>query len=60
MAMEQRTRRVWLETAIIFAAWAVFALLLANQSYVQASLAGRQMPLVTALRSKLSRAPNPN
>ena len=39
-----------METAIIFAAWAVFGLLLANQSYIQTALAGRQMPVVTALR----------
>ena len=49
MVGEQRHRRLWLETAIIFAAWAVFGLLLTNQSYIQAALGGRQMPLVIAL-----------
>src|SRR5688572_2424169 len=56
MVMEQRNRRLWLETAIIFAAWAVFGLLLANQSYIQAALGGRQMPVVTALRPALLEA----
>jgi two-component system, LytTR family, sensor kinase len=45
-----------METAIIFAAWAVFGLLLANQSYIQAALGGRQMPVVTALRPGLLEA----
>lgn len=56
MVMEQRNRRRWMETAIIFAAWAVFGLLLANQSYLQAALAGRQMPWRTALRPALLEA----
>jgi len=56
MVDEQRNRRFWMETAIIFAAWAVFGLLLANQSYVQAALGGRQMPVVTALRPGLLEA----
>ena len=53
---EQRNRRLWLETAIIFAAWTVFELLLANQSYIQSALGGRQMPWVTALRPGLLEA----
>src|SRR6187431_2655469 len=56
MGAEQRNRRLWLETAIIFAAWAVFGLLLANQSYIQSALGGRQMPVVTALRPGLLEA----
>ena len=56
MVAEQRHRRLWLETAIIFAAWTVFGLLLANQSYIQAALGGRQMPLVIALRPGLLEA----
>jgi two-component system LytT family sensor kinase len=47
---QQPTRRVWLETAIIFAAWMVFGLLLANQNYIQTQLRGRQMPLWIAVR----------
>jgi two-component sensor histidine kinase len=53
---EPRHRRLWLETAIIFAAWMVFGLLLANQSYIQSALGGRPMPLVTALRPGLLEA----
>jgi len=56
MAAEQRHRRLWLEAAIIFAAWAVFGLLVANQSVIQSALGGRQMPWVTALRPGLLEA----
>ena len=56
MVAEQRRRRLWLETAIIFAAWTIFGLLLANQSYVQAALGGRQMPVWVALRPGLMEA----
>jgi two-component system LytT family sensor kinase len=56
MAAEQRNRRFWTETAIIFAAWAMFGLLVANQSVVQAALAGRQMPWIVALRQGLLEA----
>ncbi len=45
-----------METALIFAAWAVFGLLLAHQSYIQSSLGGRQMPWVIALRPALLEA----
>ena len=41
MAEEQRNRRFWLETALIFAAWAVFGLISSNQYYTQAELTGR-------------------
>ena len=50
MAAEQRTRRFWLETALIFAAWTVFGLLVANQSNMLATLGGRDMPWLVALR----------
>src|SRR5262245_18357139 len=54
--MPQQNRRLWLETAIIFAAWTVFALLQANQNYTLTALAGRQMPLFVALRPGLLEA----
>lgn len=50
---EQRSRRVLMETAIIFAAWAVFGLLLANQSFMQSMIGGRPMPWYVALRPGL-------
>ena len=53
---QQRKHRFWLETAIIFAAWTVFGLLLANQSYIQSALGGRQMPWIVALRPGLLEA----
>jgi two-component sensor histidine kinase len=53
MLTGQRHQRLWLETGIIFAAWAVFAALVAHQSYIQASMAGRQMPVFVALRPAL-------
>ncbi|HXT68833.1 MAG TPA: histidine kinase [Vicinamibacterales bacterium] len=53
MVAEQRNRRFWLETAIIFAAWAVFGLLVANQSTMLSSLGGRDMPWIVALRPAL-------
>jgi two-component system, LytTR family, sensor kinase len=51
--VKQQHRRLWLETAIIFAAWAVFALLVANQSNMLATMGGRDMPWVVALRPAL-------
>jgi LytS/YehU family sensor histidine kinase len=53
---KQKNRRLWLEAALVFAAWTVFGLLLANQSYIQAALDGRQMPLWVALRPGLVEA----
>ena len=53
MAAEQRSRRRWLETALIFAAWTVFGLLLANQIYIQSQLRGQSVPWVRVLRSGL-------
>jgi sensor histidine kinase YesM len=46
-------RRFWWETALIFAAWAVFGLLVANQSSMLSALGGRPMPWVVALRPAL-------
>ena len=56
MVEAQRNRRLWLETAIIFAAWAVFGLLVANQSSMLSALGGRPMPWVIALRPALLEA----
>ncbi len=56
MVAEPRNRRLWMETALIFAAWAIFGLLLANQSYIGSGLRGRQMPLWIALRPGLLEA----
>ena len=53
MVAEQRNRRLWLETALIFAAWTVFGLLLANQFHMQSELIGRPDPWVNALRAGL-------
>lgn len=39
-----------MEAAIIFAAWTIFGLLLAHQSYIQAAIGGRQMPWYVAVR----------
>jgi two-component system, LytTR family, sensor kinase len=38
---ENGKRRLWVEPALIFAAWTIFGLLLANQFYMQADLRGR-------------------
>ena len=56
MVMDQRNRRPWMEPAIIFAAWAVFALLVANQSNILAAMGGREMPWFVALRPALLEA----
>ena len=40
MGVEHRNRRRGLEVALIFAAWAVFGLLVANQSSMLSALAG--------------------
>jgi two-component system LytT family sensor kinase len=53
MAEQQRTRRRWLEIAFIFAAWTVFGLLMANQTYMMAQLGGRQAPWLILLRGSL-------
>lgn len=54
MAAEQRRRALWLEIAIIFAAWTVFGLILATQLYMQAQLGGRAAPWPAVLRSGLT------
>ena len=54
--MQIRHRRFWLETGIIFAAWTVFGLILATQSYVQGQLGGRQAPLDRVLWHSLVNA----
>jgi two-component system LytT family sensor kinase len=53
---QERNRRLWLETAIVFAAWAIFGLIRANQSYIQSALAGFQLPWLRALRPALLEA----
>lgn len=53
---EHRSRRFWMETAIIFAAWAVFGLLVANQSFTLSAMGGRQMPIYVAMRPALLEA----
>ena len=53
VVVEQRRRQAWVETAIIFAAWTVFGLILATQTYMQATMAGRQPPWPTVLRTGL-------
>ena len=56
MAAERRGRRLWLETALIFAGWTVFGLVLANQTYMQAALRGRQVTWLPVLRFGLLEA----
>ena len=56
MAEEQRNRRLWLETAVIFAAWTVFGLLLANQFHIQSELSGRPVSWARVLRHGLLEA----
>jgi two-component system LytT family sensor kinase len=51
--MRSSGRQRWLEAALIFAAWTVFGLLMANQTYMMAQLGGRQAPWVILLRSTL-------
>jgi two-component sensor histidine kinase len=53
MAGEQRNRQLWLEPALIFAAWTVFGLILANQFHMQAELSGRPDRWSDALRGAL-------
>jgi two-component sensor histidine kinase len=53
MVAKQRSRRRRLETALIFAAWTVFGLLLANQNRIQIALRGRTPPWVVVLRPAL-------
>jgi two-component sensor histidine kinase len=50
MAEEQRNRQLWLETALVFAAWTVFGLITANQSYMQFELRGERLSWSHALQ----------
>jgi len=56
MIEEQRSRQLWLETALIFAAWTVFGLISANQVYVQFELIERPIPWRHALLQSLFEA----
>jgi two-component system, LytTR family, sensor kinase len=56
MAEERGTRRRWLETALIFAAWTVFGLILATQFYMQSELRGQPMSWANVLRHGLLEA----
>jgi two-component system, LytTR family, sensor kinase len=50
MDEEQRNRQLWLETALIFAAWTVFGLILASQFYMMSEMRGQPTPWGRALR----------
>ncbi|HYR06634.1 MAG TPA: histidine kinase [Longimicrobium sp.] len=56
MVEEQRNRQLWMETALIFAAWTVFGLISANQVYVQFELIERPIPWRHALLQALFEA----
>jgi two-component system, LytTR family, sensor kinase len=56
MAEEQQNRQLWLEAALIFAAWTVFGLILASQFYMQFELRGQPVPWGEALRNGLFEA----
>jgi two-component system, LytTR family, sensor kinase len=56
MAEEQQNRQLWLEAALIFAAWTVFGLVMANQFYMQSGLGGNPMPWGQVLRHGLFEA----
>lgn len=57
MTEEQRNRQFWLEAALIFAAWTVFGLFMANQFYMQGSTArGGPLPWAPALKHGLFEA----
>jgi two-component system, LytTR family, sensor kinase len=53
MAEERRNRQFWLEAALIFAAWTVFGLILANQGYMMAELRGQPVSWAHVLRHAL-------
>jgi len=56
MMEDQRNRQLWLETALIFAAWTVFGLITANQFYMQSGLRGQPAPWGYVLRHALFEA----
>ncbi|HSJ25536.1 MAG TPA: histidine kinase [Longimicrobiales bacterium] len=54
---QERHRQFWLETALIFAAWTVFGLFMANQFYMQGSaLRGAPVPWGPGLKQGLFEA----
>jgi two-component system, LytTR family, sensor kinase len=53
MVEEQRNRQPWLETALVFGAWTVFGLILANQFYMQSELRGNPASWGEVLRHAL-------
>ncbi len=53
MAESHRNHQPWLETALIFAGWTVFALLTTNQVYVQDELRGDALPWGRVIRGGL-------
>jgi len=55
-SLTQRKHQLWLETALIFAAWTVFGLITANQFYMQFELHGQPMPWPHALQHGLFEA----
>jgi two-component system, LytTR family, sensor kinase len=56
MVEEQRNHQFWSETALVFAAWTVFGLIMANQFYMQAELSGRPASWETVLKHGLFEA----
>jgi two-component system LytT family sensor kinase len=56
MVDEQQIRQPWLETALVFAAWTVFGLIMANQFYMQLELSGRPASWGRVLRHGLFEA----
>jgi two-component system LytT family sensor kinase len=56
MVDEQQIRRPWLETALVFAAWTAFGLIMANQFYMQLELGGRPASWGPVLRHGLFEA----
>ncbi len=56
MVEEQRNHQLWLETALIFAAWTVFGLITASQNYMHFELRGEPISWRHALLQGLSGA----
>jgi two-component system LytT family sensor kinase len=56
MVDQQQIRQPWLETALVFAAWTVFGLIMANQFYMQLELSGRPASWGRVLRHGLFEA----
>jgi signal transduction histidine kinase len=51
--MTTESRRYLVEAAVILAAWTVFGMVLTSQVYMQATLGGREPPLIIILRSSM-------